>query len=283
MINLSRATLHPLFWPLAVLAAGLVVTVALVFQARQWVDEQLAAKLEYETQQIAARMQQQFALQEEILRGLVGLFAASDAVTRQDFRAYVNLLDLRERFPAAIEFRFARHVRAAELATWQQQVARSLAKVSEAPVDVSPKPPGERDAYLLVEFVYPFSPQHLGLDLLADPRRQAALAKLSGGEFFALSERLTEEYPEAAHYALITRLPTRVDNAFPGTVALVFRPDRLVNKLAYSIHELDVELYDQPPTARLGSEIASVFDTHAAVEAPHAGQPLPWQARRPLA
>lgn len=116
-----RSFNHRLFlWPLIALMVGLVLTAMLVQQTRRWVDEQLTARLAFDAQQLAARMQQQFALQEEALRGLVGLFAASDEVSRRDFDAHIATLRLRERFPAALEFRFARRLTPAELPAWQR-------------------------------------------------------------------------------------------------------------------------------------------------------------------
>ena len=90
----------------------------------------------------------------------------------------MDLLDLKERSPAAVEFRFARHVAASELPAWQRQVARSLQEVGEVVPDLAPKPPGARDEYLLVEYVHPFRPHNLGRDLLVDPSRQAATARV---------------------------------------------------------------------------------------------------------
>jgi CHASE1-domain containing sensor protein len=241
-----------LIWPLVALVVGLVLTAMLVQQARQWVDEQLTARLAFDAHQLAARMQQQFALQEEALRGLVGLFAASEEVSRRDFRAHVDLLKLRERFPAALEFRFARRLTPAELPAWQRQVARSLAELGEPVPDLSPKPPGPRGEYLLVEYVAPFSAASLGLDLLASPRR-AAIGRLRAGQGFALSERLGDEYPDFPAYALLAALPPKGHTPLPGTVALLFRPDRLVGEMARDAKDYDIELYDAPPTAALGA------------------------------
>jgi len=271
-----------LIWPLVALAVGLVLTAMLVQQARQWVDEQLTARLAFDAQQLAARMQQQFALQEEALRGLVGLFAASDEVSRRDFRTHVDLLKLRERFPAVEEFRFARRVTPAELPAWQRQVARSLAELGAPVPDLSPKPPGPRGEYFLVEYVAPFSAVSLGLDLLVSPRR-AAIERLRAGQGFALSERLGAEYPDFPVYALLAALPPKGHTPLPGTVALLFRPDRLVGEMAREAKDYDIELYDAPPTAALGTTALPIFDTHAENEAPHAGRSGFHQARLPLA
>ncbi|WP_131111055.1 ATP-binding protein [Sulfuricystis thermophila] len=278
----ARFLKQQLFLPLLVLIVGLAATVVLFLRAQAWVEETLDEELRHEAGQLAARMQQQFALQEETLRGLAGLFVTSDEVTRRDFRAYVARLDLAERFPAAVEYRYARHLRAQELPGWQRQVAASLAEVGEQPFQPAPKPAGERAKYLLVEYVYPFNPAALGLDLLPGPRRKA-IAQLEARAELALSERLANEYPQAPHYALMARLPGKSEEILPGTVALIFRPDRLIQAIAASSDAgLDLELYDRPATAPLGGAIPPVFDTHAEEDAPHAAQHLPLQARLPI-
>ncbi|WP_126445154.1 ATP-binding protein [Sulfuricystis multivorans] len=278
----ARFLKQQLFLPLLVLIVGLAATVVLFLRAQAWVEETLDEELRHEAGQLAARMQQQFALQEETLRGLAGLFVTSDEVTRRDFRAYVARLDLAERFPAAVEYRYARHLRAQELPGWQRQVAASLAEVGEKPFQPAPKPAGERAEYLLVEYVYPFNPAALGLDLLPGPRRKA-IAQLEARAELALSERLANEYPQAPHYSLMARLPGKSEEILPGTVALIFRPDRLIQTIAASSDAgLDLELYDRPATAPLGGAIPPVFDTHAEEDAPHAAQHLPLQARLPI-
>ncbi|MFN6961888.1 MAG: CHASE domain-containing protein, partial [Rhodocyclaceae bacterium] len=266
--------------PALVLAIGLIVTVAVYLRAQYWVAEDLAQKLAHESEQLAARMQQQFALQEETLRGLVGLHVASDEVTRADFRAYVDHLDLVRRFPAAVDFRYARHMRRQEIPAWQRQVAASLAAVGEPPFTPVPHPAGTGDEFLLVEYVSPFDPAAIGLDLLQSPERRPAIARLRAGAALALSERLAAEYPEVPHYALLARLPARAGDSFLGTVALIFRPDRLVQDIAAAAAGLDLELYDRPATAPLGREVQPVFDTN--VDALDAGTAQALQTRMPL-
>jgi PAS domain S-box-containing protein len=269
--------------PALILAAGLIGTVAAFLRVQSWVEQDLARKLASESEQLAARMQQQFALQEETLRGLVGLYVASGEVTRADFRAYVAHLDLARRFPAAVEFRYARHLRRHEVPAWQRQVMASLTAAGEAPFLPAPQPGGERDEYVLVEYVQPFSPASVGLDLLQSPERRPAIARLQAGEDSALSERLAAEYPEAPHYALLARLPPRGGNSFPGIVTLIFRPDQLLQDIAASAAAgLDLELYDRPASAPLGRNIAPIFDTHAEHLPPHTATAQVLQTRLPL-
>jgi len=251
-----------LLWPLLVLAAGFAVTFVVFLRAQFWVEQDLKQKLAHEAEQIAARIQLRFALQEETLRGLVGLFVASDEVTRSDFRAYVDRLDLAKRFPAVVDYRFARHLRPQDIPAWQRQVEASLAEVGEPPFAPAPQPDGTRDDYLLVEFVYPFHADALGLDLLQSRERQQAIARLSAGAAFALSERLVTEYPEAPHYALMASLPGRHGGPSPGTVALIFRPDRLIRDIADIASGVSLSLYDRPLRTLPERQIQPVFDVH---------------------
>lgn len=101
----NRIKASAVFWPALALAVGVAISTSAFLRTQSWVEDALAQKLAHESEQLAARMQQQFALQEETLRGLTSLYVASDEVTRADFRAYVDHLDLVRRFPAAVEFR----------------------------------------------------------------------------------------------------------------------------------------------------------------------------------
>ncbi len=279
----KRFTVSPLVLPGLVLAVGLALTVAAFVRAHSLMERDLAEKLSHEAEQLAARMQQQFALQEETLRGLTSLYVASDEVTRRDFRAYVGHLDLVKRFPAVVEFRFARHLRREELPAWQRQVMASLAANGESPLLPTVHPEGARDDYLLVEYVQPFNPAAVGLDLLQTPERRPAILRLMAGAEFALSERLAQEYPAVPHYALLARLPSRGGDGFPGTAGLVFRPDRLVSDIAATASQgLDLELYDQPLKALPAPGLQPIFDTHAARFAPHAATAQPLQTHLPL-
>lgn len=277
----ARTNLPAVFLPALVLVIGLAVTVAAFLWTQSRIEEDLAHKFAIESEQITVQVQQQFTLQEEALRGLVGLHAASNEVTRADFRAYVALSDFARRFPAAVDIRYAHRLRRQELPAWQRQVAASLAAVGEAPRAPAPQPEGARDEYLLVEYIHPFDPAKLGLDLLQSPERRSAIAQLEAGATFALSERLAAEYPETPHYALLARLPARKGDPLPGTLALIFRPDRLMPSVT-AITSLDLELYDRPAIAPLGREIPPVFDTHAKQEPAHAASGQFMQLRLPL-
>lgn len=278
----SRIKASAVFWPALALAVGVAVTAAAFLRTQSWVEDDLAQKLAHESEQLAHRMQQQFALQEETLRGLTSLYVASDEVTRADFRAYVAHLDLVRRFPAVGEFRYVRHLRREELPAWQRRVTDFMAAEHGVVVNPTPRPEGTRDEYLLVEYVEPPNAHAIGLDLLQSPERRQAIARLREGRDFALSERLAAEYPEAPHYALLARLPAREDVPLPGIVTLIFRPDRLVQEIADSAVGLDLELYDRPAAAPLGRGIAPVFDTHAGRLPAHAAAPQAMQTRLPL-
>jgi PAS domain S-box-containing protein len=161
-------------------------------------------------------------------------------------------------------------------------VARSPAELGEPVPDLSPKPPCPRGEYLLVEYVAPLSAASLGLDLLASSPLRAAIGRLRARQGFALSERLGDEYADFPAYALMAALPPRENAPLPGTVVLIFRPDRLVGELAREAKDYDIELYDAPPPAALGTNVPPILDTHAENAAPHAGRSGFHQARLPL-
>ncbi|MBE3132237.1 MAG: CHASE domain-containing protein, partial [Acidobacteria bacterium] len=58
-----------------------------------------------------------------LLRATSGLFAASDRVTRADFRTFIDQLDLRQRYPGVQGIGFSVRVTAAERAGLERELA----------------------------------------------------------------------------------------------------------------------------------------------------------------
>src|SRR4030067_288355 len=177
MATINRASLfHP--WPLAVAVMGMLVTLIAGFAANRWMDSHVGDEFAYESERTAAAIQQRFDTYQEVLRGLQGLFVSSQDVSRAEFRAYVELLRLAERYRSVEEFWFARHVSAAERPVYEARVRRERAALGDAD-GFTIRPAGERDEYLAVEYVHPLAENRrfLGSDLLTIPQRKDALAR----------------------------------------------------------------------------------------------------------
>ena len=82
----------PLLWPAVVGLVVLALTGWLWTHERQAQDRDLRANFDFGLRQTATRIEARLASYEQMLRGLGGLFVASNEVTRDDFSRYVAAL-----------------------------------------------------------------------------------------------------------------------------------------------------------------------------------------------
>ncbi|HEU0233878.1 MAG TPA: CHASE domain-containing protein [Gallionella sp.] len=286
MATIKRTSLlHP--WPLAVAALGVLVTLVAGFASSRWVDDHVGDEFAYEAERTAAAIQQRFDTYQEVLRGLQGLFVSTKDVTRAEFRAYVELLRLSERYHGVEEYWFARHVSAAERPDYEARVRRELAAQGGAG-SFAIQPAGKRDEYLAVEYVHPLNENRrfLGSDLLTLPERKDAIASTRKTHQLVLSRRLSG-MDGAAHYALIAAIPQRSGQGFAGTVSMVFRPAEVVGTAAQqqNIAGFDLEIYDNAEAAARG-DVARRILVHdgksGAAQLTRAGPPTRFQRTLPL-
>lgn len=79
-------------WPALVVALALLVTLWLVRHERELQQRDLHRSFDAAVRQAATRVEQRMASYEQMLRGVRGLFDASDEVSERDFSRYVELL-----------------------------------------------------------------------------------------------------------------------------------------------------------------------------------------------
>ena len=286
MATIKRASLlHP--WPLAVAVLGVLVTLIAGFASSRWMDDRVGDEFSYESERTAAAIQQRFDTYQEVLRGLQGLFISTQDVTRAEFRAYVELLRLTERYRSVEEFWFARHVSAAERPGYEARVRRELAASGMAD-GFAIRPGGERDEYLAVEYVHPLAENRrfLGSDLLTVPERKAAIASTRKTHQLVISERLLG-MNGVAHYALIAAIPQSSGQGFSGTVSMVFQPAEVVGAAAQqqNIAGLDLEIYDNAEAAARGDVARRVlvrYGKNGAAQLARASPPARFQRTLPL-
>lgn len=286
MPTMKRASLLH-HWPLTVAVLGMLVTLVTGFTASRWVERKVGDEFAYKAERTAASIQQRFDAYQEVLRGLQGLFVSPYDVSRTEFRAYVELLRLTERYRSAQEFWFARHVSAAERPGYEARVRRELAARGDADNFVI-QPAGERDEYLVVEYVHPFAENRrfLGSDLLTVPERKNAIASTRKTHQLVLSGRLSG-MGGAAHYALIAAIPVHGGQEFSGTVSMVFRPADVIGAVAQQqdLAGLDLEIYDNAEAAARSDAARRVLahdGESGAAQLTRTGQPVRYQRTLPL-
>jgi CHASE1-domain containing sensor protein len=145
--------------PLVVLLCGLLATAWAWYGLRA--SQQAAAELHTSAAHWRGgeAVEKRMSNHRQILLGGAGLFEASESVSREDWRHYVQRLDLETNYPGIQGVGFSR---SSGLASWQ-----NLRLLCAAVSDFSVRPPGSRDLYTSILFLEPFSGRNLaaGFDM----------------------------------------------------------------------------------------------------------------------
>ncbi|MCM8611428.1 CHASE domain-containing protein [Accumulibacter sp.] len=177
-----------LLLPWLVLLLGLAVTGWLWQAARQDAERMLAAEFEFSADRVVDAIERQLDGNVQVLRGVVGLFGASEDVTRQEFAAYVAALRLDERYPGILGVGFSL------LVPPGRKAAHTAAIRREGFPDYAIRPDGEREVHTSIIYLEPFSGRNLrafGYDMFSEPVRQAAMARARDENRASLSAKVT--------------------------------------------------------------------------------------------
>lgn len=164
---------------LATLAIGLFLTTIAWRDAATNVAEEDRARFHQEAVDILQVLQARMATYEQVLRGVKGLFLASDNVSRGEFRTFTEQLALDQHYPGILGIAFA-------VSIAPDQLDQHLATVrAEGFPHYQLSPQGARESYTAIIYIEPFSGNNLnafGYDMYSESvRRQAMdMARYSG-------------------------------------------------------------------------------------------------------
>lgn len=243
-----------------ILALGLVVTLGLWQYFNQQFAERARDRFSHRTEAARQLLVSRMQAHAQILRGAAGLFAASEHVSRTQWRDYIATLGLDQSLPGIQGTGFTLMIPASRLA---EHVAQLRA---EGFADYSVHPPGARDLYSSIVFLEPFTDRNVrafGYDMYSEPVRHEAMARARDTGLPALSGKVTlvQEYgpevqagfliylPIYAHGAALETVEAR-RAALLGFVYSPFRAHDIMNSIfAGRVTDAEIELFDGVPTA----------------------------------
>lgn len=192
----------------------------------------------------------------ELLRAGAALFAATDNLTGDEFRAFVRGLRVHERYPGIQAIGFAVRIEPARLRAVESQ----LAAIANAHAQVWP--PGPRDEYVVTLLLEPLDRDNrlaLGYDMATDPARRVAMERAHDTGEPAASGKVTLAQPSDAseqagfvifmpvyrHGAPASSLEER-RGALIGYVFSPYRVDELLSGIlaAGTTEPLELAVYD---------------------------------------
>lgn len=241
--------------------AWIVLFVALLMTVSLWqlsillVQDRTKAQFESQSQQLKTSIEERLLNYEQVLAGSAGLFAVADLVGRDDWRTYVNKLDIERYYPGIQGIGFTQKVT-------EGGVAEHIEKVrSQGLPDYLLSPAGGRHEYHPVVFLEPATQRNrraFGYDAFGDPahRKAMEMSRDNGqatmtGKVVLVQERGDESQPGFVMYFPVydtdTLLITTEDrrSALKGFVFSAFRMNNLMDGIVGLISPfLDVRIYD---------------------------------------
>jgi PAS domain S-box-containing protein len=287
---------EPFYRAIAV-SIALVLAVASVYSTWNYASRtawnEAHIRFDFRANQIGDAISSKMLEYEQVLRGGVGLFAASQNVERGEWRAYVQQLRIEDRYSGIQGIGFAQRVVGA------QKGQQERAMRAERHGDFAIRPEGERGEYFPITSVEPIGRSiegsdlgAVGFDLLSDPILRAAMERARDTGLPAISDKvaLKPDRDRAAQDGFIMFLPVYPEKADLGTVASrgsalsgyvygVFRVKDLMRGILGEVSDVRVQLFDGAPghTAALvyDSVPASASTAQTASFKARAGLPVP--------
>ncbi|MCF8197697.1 MAG: EAL domain-containing protein [Sulfuritalea sp.] len=232
--NTHSNKFRPGLWPAWIaLACSLSLTIFAWRYSQASLERQLRLEFDVEVGQVRADIKARIAGYTQTLRGAAALFAASDNVTRTDWRNYIAGLRLERNYPAIAAVAFARLVSDRELDGLISEVRKSGVS------DFDMRPPGHRDRYVLNVFAEPYvglNVKALGYDMWQDTERRETMQRASDAGEAMITRKITLKVDEQSNPvpAFIMYLPvTRQSGSETyGYVLSPFRMPVLMEELS---------------------------------------------------
>lgn len=209
-----------------------------------------------------------------ILQGGAGVFAASEEVNREEWRAYYEYQQLPARYTGVQGIGFSKVIQPWELEQHIQKVR------AEGFSDYTIHPAGQRELYVPVIFLEPFDEINqsvLGYDTFSEPVRRAAMERARDTGIAAMSGkvRLATERGQDSQPGFVIYVPLYAKDmpasnveerraAIQGYVFGGFRIQDLVQGIFPEFyHKIDFQIYDGPEV----SPSALMYVSHVHPEA----------------
>lgn len=163
------------------------------------------------------KIEYHFSGYEQVLKGGLGLLLASSAVTRDDWRTYVNALRIDDNYPGIHGIGFAKYITPLELPAHIEEVR------AEGFPSYKVWPEYPRQEYTSIVYLEPFSGRNLrafGYDMFSNTVRHAAMSRArdTGEATLTGKVQLVQETREDIQAGVLMYLPYYGVANLPGTV-----------------------------------------------------------------
>lgn len=254
--NLVSVPRHTILAALLTLVVFSVITAWAWWNASKESMQDATERFEFKVNETRFAIEQRLLAYEQVLRGGIGLFAASDVVTRDEWHTYVSNLRIESQYPGIQGIGFAKWVNPAE----RESLERSVQAEGYDQFHIWPV--GERDIYTAILYLEPFdwrNQRAFGYDMYSEPVRHEAMerARNTGQPAASGIVMLVQETETDVQNGFLMYLPLYRPGVPTETVAqrraaimgFVYAPFRMNNLMRGIRGEamvpiLDLEIYD---------------------------------------
>ncbi len=251
----------------AVLLIGCVITLSSWFFLQNNNRQQADTQFQYRVSKIKNAINNHMQAYQQVLAGGVGLFAASQEVTRAEWKTYVEKLELQTFYPGIQGIGFSVQLKPEQLAAHIANIRAEGGFFS----DYAIRPPDERLIYTSIVYLEPLderNKQAIGYDMFAEDTRKIAMTRARDTDNVALSGKvkLVQEIDSDIQAGFLAYAPYyRGDmphetveqrrQALVGYVYAVFRSRDLMQAIE-GVYQgyIDVQIYDGGDREHLNDE-----------------------------
>lgn len=242
--------------PYIVLVLSITITVVAAIQVNITIIDDAEERLENQISEIKNRMERRSHAYEQVLFGGKGLFASSKEVTREEWKTFVDIQSIDERFPGIQGVGYSKLIKGKiDLEAHIEQIRR------EGFSDYTVMPDGDREKYQPVIYLEPVNERNnraFGYDMYSEPIRQYAMdiARDTGESAISGKVKLIQETESdiQAGFLMFTPIyakekPTQTIEqrraALEGFVYAPFRADDFMTQvLSISDPDVTLKIYD---------------------------------------
>lgn len=200
-----------------VLAASLSVTIVAYFIADKAVKDRADDRFEYEAARVETAIKERLHIYEQVLWGGAGLFNASQNVTRQDYKNYIDTLQLDSKWPGVQGVGYSIPLHPTELQDHIQTIR------AEGFPEYQVKPMTPREEYSAIVYLEPFdwrNQRAFGYDMWSNTMRREAMQRARDTGEAATSGIITlvQETEDDIQRGFLTYVPVYSTTKMPATL-----------------------------------------------------------------
>ena len=208
----------PPYVPVVVLCLALLAVAAVARQVSITHRQSDLRRLQSDSSRLVTKLSERMAAYSQVLRSAAGLFAASREVSRDEWHAFIERLDISRSFRGVQGIGFSMYLRGPAA---RDVLVASVRAEGFPTYDV--RPTGDRPDYGAIVYLEPFSDRNLrafGFDMLSEPVRRAAMlhARDTGSLAYSGKVTLVQETSTGVQAGILAYHPVYAGGVTPDSV-----------------------------------------------------------------